>query len=125
MPSFEISNKFAILKTIRLDTPLVLLKIELREAKPGGSKPGGFLLFSGKVQIVSQTLSGLFHVGAFNGARKRKRTNRENPWTIPGQIGKIPEKSAKRTKKKQKRKDKSRSGSPVSTPPPPVLAALD
>ena len=76
---------------------------------------GGFQIFSGKVQIVSRTLSGLFLVGAVNRPRKRK-----------GQIGKIPEESPdksgksrkkigkvpKRTKKDDKRKDKSRSGNP-------------
>ena len=67
--------------------------------------------FSGKVQIVSRTLSGLFLVGALNRPRKRKGTNRENPWTIPEQIGKIPEKSGK-SQKGQKRKDKPRSGNP-------------
>ena len=60
---------------------------------------------------MSRTLSGLFLVGALNRPRKRKRTNRENPWTIPKQIGKIREKSGK-SQKGQKRKDKSRSGSP-------------
>ena len=82
----------------------------------GVSIPGCFPLFSGKVQIVSRTLSGLFLVGALNRLRKRKRTNRENPRTIPAQIGEIPEKSGKseKDKKGQKRKDKSRSGnSPV------------
>ena len=80
----------------------------------GVSKPGGFPLFSGAVQSVSRTLSGLFLVGALNGPRQRKRTNRENPRSIPEQIGKIPEKSGK-SKKGQKRKDKFRSG---NTPPP-------
>ena len=68
----------------------------------GVSKPGCFPLFSGKVQIVSRTLSGLFLVGALNRLRKRKKTNRENPRTIPEQIGKIPgkvPKGQKRTKK--------------------------
>ena len=80
----------------------------------GVSKPGGFPLFSGKVQIVSRTLSGLFLVGAVNRPRKRKRTNRENARTIPEQIGKIPEKSGKSQKgqKRTQRKDKSRSGNP-------------
>ena len=66
------------------------------------SKPGCFPLLSGKVQIVSQTLSGLFLVGALDRPRRRKRdeagkspdhprANRENP----GKIGKVP----KRTKK--------------------------
>ena len=64
----------------------------------GVSKPGCFPLFSGKVQIVSRTLSGLFLVGALNRPRKRKRTNRENPRTIAEQIGKIPEKSGKSQK---------------------------
>ena len=59
----------------------------------GVSKPVGFPLFSGKVQIVSRTLSGLFLVGALTRPRKRKGVNRENPRTIPEQIGKIPEKS--------------------------------
>ena len=37
----------------------------LGEAEPGGgSKRGGFPLFSGKVRIVSRILSGLFLVGA-------------------------------------------------------------
>ena len=51
---------------------------------------------------MSRTLSGLFLVGALNRPRKRKRTNRENPRTIPEQIGKIPgkvPKGQKRTKK--------------------------
>ena len=82
----------------------------LREAfrNRGVSKPGCFPLFSGKVQIVSRTLSGLFLVGALDRPRKRKRTNRENPRTIPEQIGKIPEKSEKSPKrtKKDKRKEK-------------------
>ena len=77
----------------------------------GVSKPGDFPLFSGKVQIVSRTLSGLFLLGALNRPRKRKGTNRENPRTIPEQIGKIPEKSGK-SQKGQKRKDESRSGNP-------------
>ena len=52
---------------------------------------------------MSWTLSGLFLVGAksLNRPRKRKRTNREHSRTIPEQIGKIPEKSAK-DKKGQK-----------------------
>ena len=71
---------------------------------------------------MSRTLSGLLLVGALNRPRKRKGTNRENPRTIPGQIGKIPGKSGKRTKQGHKRKDKSRSGDPpVWTPPPPAL----
>ena len=93
----------------------------LREAKPGGFQTGGFPLFSGKVQILSRTLSGLFLVGALTRPRKRKRTNRENPRTFPEQIGKIPEKTGKapkRTKMDKKRKDKSRSGNhPVKNPP--------
>ena len=67
----------------------------LREAKPGVSKLEGFPRLSGKVQIVSRTLSGLFLVGALNRPRKRKGTNRENPRDNPRKIGKGP----KRTKK--------------------------
>ena len=91
-----------------------------RRGKPskGVSKPGGFPLFFGKVQIVSRTLSGLFLVGAVIIGRQRgKGTNRENSRTIPEQIGKIPEKSGvpkrtKKDKKGQKRTKKSRLGSP-------------
>ena len=62
----------------------------------GGSKPGGFpLFFLGKIQTVSQTLSGLFLVGAVNRPRKRKMTNRENPRRVPREIGKV----SKTTKK--------------------------
>ena len=90
----------------------------------GVSKPGCFPLFLGKVQIVSRTLSGLFLVGALNRPRKRKRTNRENPRTIPEQIGKIQEKSGKsekgchRTKKDKKgRTSPDRETPPFETPP--------
>ena len=72
----------------------------------GVSKPGGFPLFSGKVQIVSRTLSGLFLVGALNRPRKRKKGRiGKIPGPSPEQLGKIPEKSGnsqkgqKRTKK--------------------------
>ena len=51
---------------------------------------------------MSRTLSGLFLVGALNRPRKRKRTNRENPRTIPEQIGKISGKVPKGQKRKKK-----------------------
>ena len=98
----------------------------LREAKPGGFQTVGFPTFSGKVQIVSQTLSGLFLVGAVNRPRKRKRTNRENLRRVPGQIGKIPKKSGK-SQKGQKR-TKKEGQVQIGKPPrlkPPRLAALD
>ena len=75
---------------------------------------------------MSRTLSGLFLVGALNRPRKRKRTNRENPRTIPEQIGKIPEKSGK-SQKGQKR-TKKEGQVQIGKPPrlkPPRLAALD
>ena len=95
----------------------------LRKAKPGGFQPGCFPLFSGKVQIVSRTLSGLFLVGALNRPRKRKRdksgkspdhprANQENP----RKTGKVP----KRTKKEGRVQ--------IGKHPrlkPPCLAALD
>ena len=77
---------------------------------------------------MSRTLSGLFLVGALNWLRKRKGTNRENPWTIPEQIGKIPEKSGKGPKKDKKgRTSPDRETPPFETPPfeTPRLAALD
>ena len=72
---------------------------------------------------MSRTLLGLFLVGARNRPREKKRTNRENPQRVPGQIRKIPEKSGK-SQKGQKRKDRSRSGNPPRLKPP-RLAALD
>ena len=85
----------------------------------GVSKLGCFPLCSGKVQIVSRTLSGLFLVGALNRPRRRKRTKRENPRSIPEQTGKIPEKSGK-DKKGQKRTKKDKKGrtSPDRETPP-------
>ena len=80
-------------------------QIHWEKLNRGVSKPGCFPLFSGKVQIVSRTLSGLFLVGALNRPRKRKRTNREDPQRVPGQIRKIPEKSGK-SQKGQKRTKK-------------------
>ena len=82
---------------------------------------GGFPIFSGKVQIVSRTLSGLFLVGTVARPRKRKRTNQENPRRVPGQIGKIPEKIGKvpkRTKRDKKgRTSPDRENPPFETPP--------
>ena len=77
----------------------------------GVSKPGCFPLFSGKIQIVSRTLSGLFLVGALNRPRKRKRTNPRANQENPGKIGKG-QKRTKKDKKGQKKKDESRSGNP-------------
>ena len=68
------------------------------------SKPGPFPLFSGKVRIVSRTISGLFLVGAVNRLRRGQ-----------GQIGKIPGQSPdssgksrknRESPKKDKKKDK-------------------
>ena len=93
---------------------------------PGVSKPVGFPLFSGKVQIVSRTLSGLFLVGALKRPRKRRGTNRENPRTIPEQIGKIPDKSGKSQtgQKRTKKEGQVQIGKPPRFKPP-RLAALD
>ena len=86
----------------------------------GVSKPGCFPLFSGKVQIVSRTLSGLFLVGALNRPRKRERTNRKIPGPSPSKSGKSQKnrESPKKDKKGQNRKDKSRSGNPPVWNPP-------
>ena len=104
---------------------VIFPKIILREAKPGGFQTGGFATFSGKVPIVSRTLLGLFLVGALKRPRKRKGTNRENPRTIPEQIGKMPEKSGKSQKQKRTKKEGQVQ---IGKPPglkPPRLAALD
>ena len=63
-----------------------------------GIKPGGCPLFLGKGPDCVADPFGTFLVGAVNGLRKRKRTNQESPWRVPGQIGKIPEKSGKSQK---------------------------
>ena len=76
---------------------------------------------------MSQTLSGLFLVGAVNRPRKRKRTNRENPRRVPGQIGKIPKKKKGKVPKRTKR-TKKEGQVQIGKPPrlePPRLAALD
>ena len=74
---------------------------------------------------MSRTLSGLFLVGALHRPRKRKRTNRENPRTIPEQIGKIPEKSGKSQtgQKRTKKEGQVQIGKPPRLKP--RLAALD
>ena len=81
---------------------------------------------------MSRTLSGLFLVGALNRPRKRKRTNRENPRTIPSKSGKSRKnrESPKKDKKGQKRTKKDKKGrtSPDRETPrlkPPRLAALE
>ena len=74
----------------------------------GVSKP----TFLGKVQIVSQT-----PFGTVPRARKRKGPNRENPRTIPEQIGKIREKSGKAQKDKKGRTSADREAPPFETPP--------
>ena len=84
----------------------------------GVSKPGDFPLFSGKVQIVSRTLSGLFLVGALNRPRKRKGTNREDPQTIPEQIRKIPENRESPKKDKKGRTSPEQENPPFEPPPP-------
>ena len=90
----------------------------LGEARPGGFQTGGvFALFSGKVQIVSRTLSGLFLVGALNRQRKRQGTNRENPRRVPEQIGKIPENRESPKKDKKGRTSPDRETPPFETPP--------
>ena len=94
----------------------------LREARPGGfTKPGGFPLLSGKVQIASRTLSRLFLVGAFDRPGERKRTNRGNPWSIPEQIEKIPEKSGK-SQKGPKKEGQVQIGKPPRLKPPRLVA---
>ena len=87
-----------------------------RSLKPGGgSKPGGFPLFSGKVPIVSRTLSGLFLVGALFRPRERKRTNRENPRSIsPSKSGK-----SRKNRESPKKDKKGRTSPDRETPPPP------
>ena len=63
----------------------------------GVYKPGGFPLFSGKVRIVSRTLSGLFLAGANMLICREKRK---------GQIGKSPEQIRKIPRKKNRESPK-------------------
>ena len=89
-------------------------RCSLREARPGVFQTGGFPTFSGKVQIVSRTLSGLFLVGALNRPRRGKGQIGKVPGPSPSKSGKsqINRESPKKDKKGQKRKDQSRSGKP-------------
>ena len=101
----------------------VLALFSFIEAKPGGGfKPGCFPLFSGKVQIVSRTLSGPFLVGALNRLRKRKRTNGKIPGPSASKSGKSQKnrESPKKDKKGQKRTKKDKKGrtSPDREAPP-------
>ena len=117
-PAIRNANRSDSRESIRRETPYFH---NLREAKPGGFQTRVFPTFLGKVQIVSRTLSGLFLVGALNRPRKRKRTNRENPRTIPEQIGKIPEKSGKSQKgqKRTKKEGQVQIRKPPRLKPPP------
>ena len=66
---------------------------------------------------MSRTLSGLFLVGALNRPRKRKRTDRENPRTIPDRkIGKVPKRTRKEGQVQIGKRPRLK---------PPRLAALD
>ena len=73
---------------------------------------------------MSRTLSGLFLVGANNRPRKRKRTNRENPRRVPGQIGKIPGKVPK-GHKRTKKEGQVQIGKPPRSKPPRLAALLN
>ena len=87
-----------------------------------GSKPGGFPLFSGKVRIVSRTLSGLFLVGAAHRPREKDPSGKslDNPQANrknPGKSG-----------SSQKGRDEKGRTSPDREPPcltPPPLLALE
>ena len=98
----------------------------LRGAKPGGFQTRVFPTFFGKGPDCVADPSGLFLVGALDRPRKRKGTNRENPRTIPEQIGKIPEKSGKSQKgqKGTKKEGQVQIGKRPRSKPP-RLAALD
>ena len=63
--------------------------------KFGSFQTGEFPTFFGKGPDCVADPFGTAARGAVNRLRKRKRTNRENPRRVPGQIGKVP----KRTKK--------------------------
>ena len=78
--------------------------------------------FSGKVLIVSRTLSGLFLVGAVNRPRKRKKANREIPEESPDKSGK-----SRKNRESPKRDKKRRTGPDREIPllKPPRLVALD
>ena len=99
-------------------------KLSWEKLNPGGvPNGGGFPLFSGKVQIVSRTLSGLFLVDALNRPSKRKGTSRKNPRTIPEKIGKILEKSGKSQKghKRTKKEGQVQIGKPPRLNHPPLF----
>ena len=98
-------------------------KIKLREKLNRGVSH----FFRERSGLCRGPFRGLFLLGAVNRLRKRKRTNRENPRTIPGQIGKIPEKSGKSPKGKKNR-TKKEGQVQIGKPPhlnPPRLAPLE
>ena len=109
-------------KTLSEQVLSLLFSYGLRSLNLRVSKPGDFPLFSGKLQIVLRTLSGLFLVGALNRPRERKRTDRENPRSIPEQIGK-----SQKNRESPKKDKKGRTSPDRETPrsKPPRLAALD
>ena len=89
--------------------------LTLREAKPEGCQSLGFPLVSGKVRILSPTLSGLFLTGAVNRPKKRK-----------GQVGKIPKigkvsNKNRESPKKDKKEGQVHIREPPRLSPPPTL----
>ena len=98
--------------------PSHLQHCKIREKLNRGiSKPGGFPFSSGKVQILSRTLSGLFLIGAVNRLRMRKRTNRENPRRVPGKSGKFWKNRESPKKDKKGRTSPDQETLPFETPP--------
>ena len=100
----------------------------LREAKPGGFQTRVFPpLFSGKVQIVSWTLSGLFLVGALNRPRKRKRTKSGKSPDHP-RANREKSQENQESPKKDKKGTKKEGQVQIGKPPrlkPPRLAGLE
>ena len=99
------------------------LLLLLREAKPGGFQTGGGVshFFQEWSRLCRRPFRDCSSSLLLIGCERGKGTNRENPRTIPEQIGKIPEKSGKsqkRTKKDKKgRTSPDRETPPFETPP--------
>ena len=126
------SGPFCVTESVTLTKPKLIGQVHVQgeiellsmgEAKPEGFQTGGFPIF---FRERSRLCRGPFRDSSswallIGGERGKDKSG--NPRKVPGQIGKIPEKSGK-SQKGQKRKDKSRSGTPPRLEPP-GLAALD
>ena len=121
MASFLENVKFFLLAALYI----LSADDSLREAKPGGFQTRVFPTLFGKGPDWVADPFGTVprRCSYLNRLRKRKRTNRENPRTLPAQIGKIPGKVPKEGQKRTKKEGQVQIGKPPRLKHP-RLAAL-